>query len=57
MENEIRKTVNSIIHDKDILMMPTDTNLEFDKKELMKYIDSVITEVKNKVNNKTNEKR
>ena len=57
MENEIRKTVNSIIHDKDILMMPTDTNLEFDKKELMKYIDSVITEVKDKVNNKTNEKR
>ena len=46
MENEIRKTVNSIIQDKDIIKMPIDTNLEFDKKELRKYIDSVITEVK-----------
>jgi hypothetical protein len=50
-ENEIRKTVNSIIQDKDNIKMPIDTNLEFDRKELRKYIDSVITEVKHNRNN------
>ena len=54
MENEIRKTVNSIIQDKDIIKIPIDTNLEFDKKELRKYIDSVINEVKHERNNKDN---
>jgi RNA-binding protein YhbY len=50
MENEIRKTVNRIIQDKDIIKMPIDTKLEFDKNELRKYIDSVITEVKHEGN-------
>jgi hypothetical protein len=54
MEYEIRKTVNSIIQDKDIIKMPIDTKLEFDKNELRKYIDSVITEVKHERNNKNN---
>lgn len=46
METEIRKTVNSIIHDKDIEKTSIGTNLEFDKEELKKYIDEVMTEMK-----------
>jgi hypothetical protein len=46
METEIRKTVNSIIHDKDIEKTSIDANLEFDKEELKKYIDEVMTEMK-----------
>jgi len=46
METEIRKTVNSIIHDKDIEKTSIDANLEFDKEELRKYIDEVMTEMK-----------
>jgi hypothetical protein len=48
MENEIRRTVNSIVHDKDIEKTSIGTNLEFDKEELRKYIDEVITEIKKK---------
>lgn len=46
METEIRRTVNSIVHDNDIEKTSTSTNLEFDKEELRKYIDEVITEIK-----------
>ncbi len=46
MESEIRRTVNSIVHDNDIEKTSTGTNLEFDKEELRKYIDEVITEIK-----------
>lgn len=46
METEIRRTVNSIVHDNDIEKTSTGTNLEFDKEELRKYIDEVITEIK-----------
>ena len=46
MENEIRKTVNNIIHDRDVIKTSMNTNLEFDTNELRKYIDSVLTEVK-----------
>jgi hypothetical protein len=46
METEIRRTVNSIVHDKDIEKTSIGTNLEFDKEELRKYIDEVITEIK-----------
>ena len=46
METEIRRTVNSIVHDKDIEKTSIGTNLEFDKEELRKYIDEVITETK-----------
>jgi hypothetical protein len=48
METEIRRTVNSIVHDKDIEKTSIGTNLEFDKEELRKYIDEVITEIKNR---------
>ncbi len=46
METEIRRTVNSIVHDNDIEKTSIGTNLEFDKEELRKYIDEVITEIK-----------
>ncbi len=46
MESEIRRTVNSIVHDNDIEKTSIGTNLEFDKEELRKYIDEVITEIK-----------
>jgi hypothetical protein len=47
MEKEIQKTVNEIIKDQqDILAREKVTTAEFDEKELRKYLDQVINEVK-----------
>jgi len=47
MEKEIQKTVNEIIKDQqDILAREKVTRAEFDEKELRKYLDQVINEVK-----------
>jgi hypothetical protein len=46
MENEIQKTVADIIQSQDSLEMEKPMNIELDEKELKKYIDVVIREVK-----------
>jgi hypothetical protein len=46
MEKEIRKTVAEITQAKDRLEESTDTSFELDEKELEKYLDQVIREVK-----------
>jgi hypothetical protein len=46
MDNEIRKTVKKITQKKDTLEMYKEVELEFDERELEKYIDSVIRETK-----------
>jgi high-affinity nickel permease len=48
MEKEIRKTVNKITQDKGSLEMNTELSIELDEKELKKYVDFVIREVKKK---------
>jgi hypothetical protein len=48
MEKEIQKTVNRIIKDKDVLREHPNMDLELDEKELEKYIDFVIKELKSK---------
>jgi hypothetical protein len=46
MEKEIQKTVAKIIQSQDSLEMEKPINIELDEKELKKYIDVVIREVK-----------
>ena len=46
MDNEIRKTVKKITQKKDTLEIDKEVELEFDERELEKYIDSVIRETK-----------
>jgi hypothetical protein len=47
MEREVQKTVNEIIKDQqDVLAREKVTRAEFDEKELRKYLDQVINEVK-----------
>ena len=46
MENEIQKTVTKITQDKNSLMTETDQRMELDEKELKKYVDLVVKEVK-----------
>jgi hypothetical protein len=46
MENEIQRTVKKIAQDKDRLEIDTKLPIEFDEKELKKYVDLVIREVK-----------
>jgi hypothetical protein len=48
MEKEIRKTVNKITQDKGSLEMNAELSIELDEKELKKYVDFVIREVKKK---------
>ena len=46
MDTEIRKTVKKIAQSKDILGIDKKSEFELDERELEKYIDSVIREVK-----------
>jgi hypothetical protein len=46
MEKEIQKTVNQLARDKVELQQDTKLPLELDEKELRKYIDFVLTEIK-----------
>jgi hypothetical protein len=46
MENEIQRTVKKIAQDKDRLEIDTKLPIELDEKELKKYVDLVIKEVK-----------
>jgi hypothetical protein len=46
MENEIQRTVKKIAQDKDRLEIDTKLPIELDEKELKKYVDLVIREVK-----------
>jgi hypothetical protein len=48
MEKEIQRTVNKITQDKGSLGMNTELSIELDEKELKKYVDFVIREVKKK---------
>jgi hypothetical protein len=46
MEKEIEKTVKKITQDKGSLEIETEQPVELDEKELKKYVDFVIREVK-----------
>jgi hypothetical protein len=46
MEKEVQKTVNELIQSQDILERERVTRAEFDEKELRKYLDQVIKEVR-----------
>ena len=46
MENEIQKTVNRIVENKDILRKHPNINLQLDEIELKKYLGNVIKELK-----------
>ena len=46
MEKEIQKTVSEIIRSQDILERERVTRAELDEKELRKYLDQVIKEVR-----------
>lgn len=46
MENEIQKTVNRIVEDKDILRKHPNINLDLDEIELKKYLDNLVKELK-----------
>ena len=46
MENEIQRTVKKITQDKESLLTDTVIPIELDEKELQKYVDLVIREVK-----------
>jgi hypothetical protein len=46
MEKEIQKTVSEIIWSQDILERERVTRAELDEKELRKYLDQVIKEVR-----------
>jgi len=46
MERELQKTVNELITSQDILGREKATKAEFHEKELRKYLDQVIEEVK-----------
>jgi len=48
MDKEIRKTVTTILQDKDIVEMKSEENLNLDAEELKKHLDFVIKEVKDK---------
>jgi hypothetical protein len=48
IENEIQRTVTKIITNKAVLAMSKE-DIELDEKELRKYIDFVVKEVKNDV--------
>jgi hypothetical protein len=57
MEKEVQKTVNELIQSQDILERERVTRVEFDEKELRKYLDQVIKEVrKDRSNRSVNEK-
>lgn len=46
MENEIQRTVKKITQDKESLLTDTVIPIELDEKELQKYVDLVIREIK-----------
>jgi hypothetical protein len=46
MEKEIQRTITKITQDKTILKEDTEEPIEFDEKELKKYIDLVVRESK-----------
>ena len=46
MEKEIQKTVTEIVESRDILDITKEREIELDEKEMRRYIDIVIREVK-----------
>jgi hypothetical protein len=46
MEKEIQKTVTEIVESQDILNMNNEREIELDEKEMKRYIDVVLREVK-----------